>query len=69
MLDLAINELEVTLETYENNAPINRKEGNIAQAKLEEKIAKQVKRAIGQLEENKFRPSLNLQKSTATKLF
>jgi hypothetical protein len=42
----AINELEIRLSVMENNEPINRAEGNIAQADLEAANAASYRKAI-----------------------
>ncbi len=45
----AINELNIALDTMKTNAPINEREGNKGQAKLERDNAKSYKAAIGLL--------------------
>lgn len=47
----AIEELKVSLDTVETNAPINEREGDARQAKLERQIAKSCKAAIGFLKQ------------------
>lgn len=42
----AIVTLEIALETLENNDPINRKEGNFAQAELEASNAAEIRQAL-----------------------
>lgn len=46
----AINELKVALSTLENNEPINRKDGNHAQADLEANNAAEIRQALHILE-------------------
>ena len=48
--DYAIAQLKVALETAENNAPINEREGKIEQAKLERECAESYRAAIEKLE-------------------
>lgn len=45
----AINILQISLHTMENNEPINRAEGNIAQADLEARTAASIRQAIAVL--------------------
>ena len=47
----AINELKVSLDTVENNAPINEREGNIGQANLERETATSINAAVARLRE------------------
>lgn len=47
--DHAIQSLEITLSTVENNAPINRAEGKIEQADLEDEVANSCRAAIRML--------------------
>ena len=47
----AINELKVSLDTVENNAPINEREGNLDQAGLERETATSIKAAVARLRE------------------
>lgn len=49
----AINELEIDLKTVVTNAPINEKEGDVEQAKLERKNAISFKAAIDLLKKQK----------------
>jgi hypothetical protein len=45
----AIGELKHSVEIAENNAPINEKEGNVEQAKLERARARNCRKAISLL--------------------
>lgn len=45
-MEAAIIELEIVLEMLENNEPINRAEGNTAQADLEAKRAGEIRQAL-----------------------
>jgi hypothetical protein len=45
----AVSVLKIQAETSENNAPIWRQEGNLAQAELGERTAKSCRAAIAQL--------------------
>lgn len=49
--DLAIAQLQVSLEIVETNAPINEREGKLEQAKLERECAESYQAAIKKLEE------------------
>ena len=48
--DHAINELGIHLHTMETNEPINRSEGNLAQADLEAEVACSLRAAIAHLQ-------------------
>lgn len=48
--DRAIMELKIALEIVETNAPINEREGNLEQAKLERECAESYRAAIKRLE-------------------
>jgi hypothetical protein len=48
-MNAAITQLEVTLDVLETNEPINRAEGNIAQADLEATNAAEIRDALGVL--------------------
>lgn len=50
LFDYAIAQLKVSLETVENNAPINERESNLEQAKLERECAESYRAAIEKLE-------------------
>ncbi len=50
-LELAAEILRQSLQTMENNAPINRKEGNHPQAALEEQTAESIREALQKLED------------------
>lgn len=45
-MQAAITNLEISLETLENNEPINRAEGNIAQADLELRNAREIREGL-----------------------
>lgn len=45
----AITELEVSLDTYKTNAPINEREGNLKQAKLEREYETSISAAVKEL--------------------
>lgn len=45
-MNAAINQLEIYLNTLENNEPINRAEGNDAQADLEAASAAETRQAL-----------------------
>ncbi len=45
-MNAAITQLEVTLDVLETNEPINRREGNIAQADLEASSAAEIREAL-----------------------
>lgn len=50
-MQAAIDELEIFLHTLETNEPINRAQGNIAQADAELQSADQVRRALALLKQ------------------
>ena len=50
-MQAAIVQLEIYLETLENNEPINRSEGNIGQADQESANAKEVRQALAVLKD------------------
>lgn len=52
-MDHAIATLYVALHTMENNEPINRDEGNFAQADYEKEAARQIRKAIDVLQRYK----------------
>ncbi len=45
-MQAAITNLEISLEVLENNEPINRAEGNIAQADLELRSAEEIREGL-----------------------
>ena len=55
-MQAAIAILETALEALEINAPINEREGNIEQARLERENAEEVKEAINWLNYMKDKP-------------
>lgn len=48
-MEHAVAVLQVALDTCETNEPINRAEGNLAQAELERETAEQCRKAIAML--------------------
>lgn len=56
-VDHAVASLEASLAVVENNAPINRAEGDIVQASLEADVANSIREAIATLTEADYAPS------------
>lgn len=52
---LAANELSKALHVVKTNSPINKKEGNVRQAGLEDKTATSIKGALKTLAEDKMK--------------
>lgn len=48
-MEHAIAQLEISLKTVETNAPINEREGNVEQARLERECAEEYRAAIAKL--------------------
>ena len=64
----AIEQLRISKEIVDNNAPINRLEGNLPQARLEEDNSESYDRAIKVLESAKARLTAHVKPSTLKSL-